>query len=512
MKTQIIRLEPYDDIYSAKDKMGWGQTSRILLVWPSRGRVLNRLLDLILLKRHSAELGSQLAFIVQDADIKLHAQELGIPIFSSIRKAEKNHWRPERRLRTILPLTVKRQPGEIWRRRRIPMNLPGLRAAAHPRTPAWIVHRFTRVLAFTIGVLAVLAIAALLVPSAEIQLAPENHIDKISISVAASPEFQSVDLSGVVPARSRTIIVEGRSTISTSGNIAIPDQFSSGEVTFTNLTERSIPLPLGIVVSTLDDEPIRFITTRSANVPPGDEGVVVPIDAISPGSAGNASARTILAIEGPLGLDLTVLNDRGTRGGSDQEAPAPSEADYQIIYDQLFEKLANSALEEISTSLSPDDLLISQEAVHIATLEETYAPAEIVPTDQLQLVLRMEFQTLIVSADDLHALGKSALEANLVPGFSAEEPSFKIKHTSQPSAETDSNVTTWRMQAKWQVKADLDFIWAIKLSIGLAPEVAAQQISDQLPLATPATIQLTPAWWPRMPVLPFRITVTDSNE
>ena len=24
MKTQIIQLEPYDDIYSAKDKMGWG--------------------------------------------------------------------------------------------------------------------------------------------------------------------------------------------------------------------------------------------------------------------------------------------------------------------------------------------------------------------------------------------------------------------------------------------------------------------------------------------------------
>jgi hypothetical protein len=36
MKTQIIQLESHDDIISIRDKMGWSQTSRILLVWPEK--------------------------------------------------------------------------------------------------------------------------------------------------------------------------------------------------------------------------------------------------------------------------------------------------------------------------------------------------------------------------------------------------------------------------------------------------------------------------------------------
>jgi hypothetical protein len=511
MKTQIIHLEPYDDIYSAKDKMGWGQTARILLVWPARGHVLNRPVDLIMLKRHSADLGSQLAFVVKDANIKMHAQELGIPIFNSTRKAEKNHWRPARRQRSALPLTVKRQPMNFWRRRRIPMNLEGLRAAAHPATPAWIMHPFTRVTAFTFGVLAVLAIAALLVPSAEIRLTPETQTEAITISVAASPEFQTVDLSGVVPATQRTIIVEGRSSLPTSGNIPLPDQFSNGEVAFTNLTERSIALPLGLVVTTLDEHPIRFRTTRSAIVPPGDEGVVVPVEALSPGSAGNTNARKILAIEGPLGLDLIVDNQRSTRGGSDQDTPAPSEADYQKLYDHLFATLAASALDEIRASLSPDDLLLSQEASQIATLEETYAPATILPSDQLQLVLRLEFQALVVTGQDLLSLGQSALDANLSPGFSADQASLDIQHLSTPAISNQSGSANWRMHVEWQTQADLDTTQAIKLAIGQVPELAEQSVTANLALDAPADIQLRPSWWPRLPFLPFRISVSVNN-
>jgi hypothetical protein len=511
MKTQIIHLEPYDDIYSAKDKMGWGQTARILLVWPVRGRVLNRAVDLIMLKRHSADLGSQLAFVVQDADIKMHAQELGIPIFNSTRKAEKNHWRPERRQRSALPLTAKRQPMNFWRRRRIPMNLEGLRAAAHPPTPGWVMHPFTRVTAFTIGVLAVLAIAALLVPSAEIRLTPETQIEAITILVAANPEFQNVDLSGVVPAIQRTIIVEGRSSLPTSGNIPLPDQFSSGEVTFTNLTERSLPLPQGLVVTTLDDNPIRFQTTRSATVPPGEEGIIVPVEALSPGSAGNTNARKILAIEGPLGLDLIVINQRSTRGGSDQDTPAPSDADYQAIYEQLFVTLAASALDEIRAALSPGDLLLSQEASHIATLEESYTPATILPSDQLQLVLRLEFQALVVAGQDLLNLGQSALEANLSPGFSANQASLDIQHLNAPDLSSQSGSANWRMHVEWQTRAEFDTAQAIKQAIGRTPEQAEQGLTANLALDAPADIQLRPSWWPRLPFLPFRITVSADN-
>lgn len=464
-----------------------------------------------MLKRHSAELGSQLAVVTADVDIKIHAQDLGIPIFNNIRQAEKSHWRPERKQRTDLPLTVKRQSVDMWRRRRLPRDLYRLRRAAHPRISRWITHPFTRVFAFTLGVLAVAAIAALLIPSAKIQLSPQTHTDKITISVAASPEFQDVDLSGSIPARPVNIIVEGRSNISTTGSVPIPDQSATGEVIFTNLTERTIPLPVGIVVSTLDDPPVRFQTTKSATVPPGEEGVAVKIEALNPGSSGNTPARSILAIEGPLGLDLTVINRIATRAGRDRQAPAPAETDYQELYNQLFKDLATSALEEIEASLSPDDLLLSKEATHFSTLEEEYSPEEIVPTDQLQLVLRLEFQAMTVAANDLYSLGQSALNANLISGYTTNPNEIEIKHFDKPAIDESGNPAIWRMQAEWQAKAILDTTQAIKLAIGQSPDAAAKNIAEELPLAGSPEIRLFPSWWPRMPFLPFRISVSTSN-
>lgn len=508
MKTQIIRLEPYDDIYSAKDKMGWGQTSRILLVYPLRGRVLNRRLDLIMLKRHCSELGSQLALVVQDAEIRYFAQDLGIPIFSSARKAEKEQWRPDRRQRGVLPKTIKRQSSEMWRLRRIPMNLIGLRDAAHPPTPRWIMHPFTRVLAFTLGVLGVLAVAALLLPSAEIQLTPETLTDRLTISVAASPEYQAVDISGTVPAYPRSVFVEGRGSIPSTGSIPLPDHFATGEVHFTNLTDRSMPLPEGTVVSTLDDDPLRYATKESVMVPPGDEGANVVVEALNPGTTSNTDANTILAIEGPLGLDLTVINEAAIEGGTDRMAPAPSEADYQELYDQLYATLARSALKEIGSTLAPDDLVLNYEATYLSTLEETYTPAEPRPIDQLELVLRLEFQALTVSGRDLQELGTKALEANLPDQYSSDLDSLEIINLTTPDFDPESGRARWRMRTKWQLQAQIDHTKALKSTIGYSPDQAKAHLTENIPQASEVKILLRPAWWPRMPFLPFRIIVT----
>ena len=93
MKTQIIQLEAYDDTVSVRDKMGWGQTSRILLVWPAQGRPLDRRLDLVLLLRHSLALGAQLGLVTQDSQVRLTALELSIPVFKNLRQAQTGRWR-----------------------------------------------------------------------------------------------------------------------------------------------------------------------------------------------------------------------------------------------------------------------------------------------------------------------------------------------------------------------------------------------------------------------------------
>ena len=512
MKTQIIRLEPYDDLYSAKDKMGWGQTARILLVWPARGKVLNRTLDLILIKRHSAELGAQLALVVRTADIRHNAEILGIPVYSSARQAEKSHWRPERRLRSAPPQTVKRQSPEKWRKRRIPLNLDGLKTAAHPRPAAWLFHPITRILAFTLGVLAVLAIAALLVPSATVYLDPETEIQKITISVSASPKVQSVELSGAIPAHAESVIVEGRGSLPTSGSIPLPDHRATGEAQFINLTEQSIPLSEGTLVSTLDAQPIRFVTTASAAIPPGAEGATVPIEAILPGSSGNVPAESIQAIEGALGLDLTVINPAPTRGGTNRQAPAPTEADYQKLYEQLYQTLAEKALEEVGAVLEEGDLLLDQSLTLVTELEKSYSPTEVSPTDLLQLVLRLEFQLVTITHQDIATLGLTVLETNLLEGMSGEIQSLKITHLSTPNIGDDSLAAHWRMQAQWQTTAQIDAAQATTLALGLPGEQAEARLNAELPLDGPAQVILQPSWWPRTPVLPFRISIISGSQ
>ena len=98
MKTQILQLEAHDDALSARDKLAWGQTGRIVLVWPARGRVLTRRLDLLLLLRQSQSMGIQLALVVSDPDVRYHARQLGISTFNNLRQAQKARWkRPEPR-------------------------------------------------------------------------------------------------------------------------------------------------------------------------------------------------------------------------------------------------------------------------------------------------------------------------------------------------------------------------------------------------------------------------------
>jgi hypothetical protein len=367
------------------------------------------------------------------------------------------------------------------------------------------------VIAFTMGVLGVLAIAALLVPSAEIQLMPETRREQITISVVANPEFQEVDISGTVPAHWDAVIVEGRGSIPTSGSIPLPDHFAVGEVFFVNLTDQTVPLPENTVVSTLDDPPIRFATVSSTIVPPGDEGANVSIQAMQPGAVSNVDAESILAIEGPLGLALTVSNSDPTTGGTDRNAPAPNESDYQELYQQLYDTLSETALKEIVEKLEPDDLLLSEAAEFVITHQEDYTPADPSPTDQLQLVLRLEFRALMVSGQDLRELAAEALVTNLPSNFVAEPESLTINNITQPFLDQEVLDARWRMSAQWQIDAQLDFKEAINLAIGLSPEEAIDRLTDQMSLAEPAHITPRPTWWPRLPVLPFRISVSEIN-
>ncbi|MEW5869938.1 MAG: baseplate J/gp47 family protein [Chloroflexota bacterium] len=524
MKTHILQLEPHDDILSARDKLGWAQGGRILIVWPSEGkatragRILHRRLDLVLLQRRCAALGAQLALVCRDPEVCFYAPRLGIPIFRSLRQAQNSPWRPPRRFRNpenqpsspfSAPLpSYSSSPLRGGLRGGDPISLRNTLIQPPPR-----LHPLLRLAAFSLAVLSVLSIAAALLPGAEIRLAPEQRTQQITIQAQASATDQSVLLSGSLPAQPVNVTVEARQSIPVSGSIWIPDQPAVGEVVFTNLTDQPVTIPETTIVRTLGSPALRFTVTRRGLVPAGPgQTLGLPVRCLTLGSPGNLPAGSLVAIEGQLGTQLSASNPQPTRQGADRKEPAPTEADRQNLASRLRQSLRQSALLELQASLQPGDLLLEDSLSLVEVLDETYSPAQAQPANQLSLSLRAEFQALRVSAQDLNFLAQAVLDAALPAGFEPSNGSLSIETLGPPVFQNGAAPTArWEMRASRRIQALLPPAQAVQLALGQAPGQAQQRLADGLPLAGLPEITLAPAWWPRLPILPFRITILEQE-
>ncbi len=505
MRTYILQLDQHDDIVSTRDKMRWGKAGRILLVWPERGQILNRRLDLVMLQRHSIYLGVKLALVTRDPEIRYHAPRLGIPVFKSLRRAQSAVWRVPRRFRKA------QEQAEGGFSPLGQRGLSGVRDAGGglPERPprARELHPVIRLIAFTLGVLAFLSIAAVLLPGAEVTLVPEQREQEHKVNVQASPDFSRVELSGSIPATWSTVTVEGRQSLPVSGSIKIPAQQATGQATFTNLTDLSVTVPEGTIVRTLDPEAIRFEVTRGDQIPaiPG-ESVTLPIRCLVPGPEGNLPANSLVAIEGLLGTQLSVTNSLPTRRGSERVEPAPSQQDREQLSNELEDALKKTALRELEDGLATGDLIVPESLQLVEVLEESYLPAGDQPADHLELNLRLEFRALVVSRIDLDELAHVVLEANLPEGFIPIDDSVTFTRLTRPTLEEGESIR-WQMLVQQDIRAHLKEPQTIQLVLGQTPAQAQARLTKSLPLQASPNIVVSPSWWPRLPILPFRVSI-----
>jgi hypothetical protein len=207
MKTQLLVLESHDDIISVRDRMSWAKTPRILLVWPKGEKIGLRPLDLKMLERHARALGATLGLVTRDSHVRREAAALGLPVFESPRAAQQDDW----------PAHFVKLP-KAWRHRKTQrLDLRAMRDAARPPEAAWRTSLAVRVGFFALGVLSVLAIAALFFPHAEITLSPESKTQSLTIPVVADPALQSVFIAGNIPAREATREITGSQSIPSTG-------------------------------------------------------------------------------------------------------------------------------------------------------------------------------------------------------------------------------------------------------------------------------------------------------
>lgn len=499
MKTQIIPLDTQEDYLSVRDKLNWSQTGRVLLTWPTDEPILTRL-DLVLIQRHSAARGAQLALVTENGEIRAIAQELRIPVFESTKEAQAARWRTFRRKRSARP---NRAPAP---------DLQALREAAHPARPAWIDKPVVRWSGFALAILALVAVALYAFPSASLNLTPETRPQLLSLPVRAGPAISQVNLAGRLPTYPVSVIVEARGSLPASGTVMVPFKSATGGIQFTNLTEQVVDIPAGTVVSTLDNPPVRFATSKAGQVPAGiGRSIIVSAAALNPGAAGNLPAGSLVAVEGPLGLDLSATNLYPTHDGSDSPVSGPTEADRQALLAQVTATLEKTAQEELQANLPQGDLALVPSLTYASTLEETYTPETGQPGEQLELTLRLEYIGQAVAGSDLQALVTPPLDATLPTGFSPVPDTLNVKLSSTPvlneAGELEFNITAER-----ELQADIPVAQVLALILGKTSAQASQSLLEALPLASSPQIEINPGWWPRLPVATFRIQVQQESQ
>lgn len=494
MKTQLIPLEAHDDLISVRDKMLWAKTPRILLVWPKSARISLRPLDLKVLQRHAAALGAQLGLVTRHRAIWREAQALNIPVFGSTGEAQRVPW-PKRDLKG------KRE----WRRPR--RNLRRLRKQAQVQEEAWRSHPLVRFLSFALGVLAVLLLASLFLPQADIALKPKTQLQAVTLPVRADPAASAVFITGSIPARVLRITVEGTREALTTGETSVPKTRAEGVVTFRNLTEGALVIPAGTVLTSTGLPGVRFVTLESGELAPGLKATVdVTVQAEQPGAAGNVEAGAIRAIEGGLGLQVAVTNAEPTSGGSDLVSTAATEEDHKRLRQTLFDALRRQALEEMHAQLTTGDVFFSDTFSLAQVLEETYEPPLGQASRKVTLTMRAEFQAYYAADTDLRELAKIVLEASRPTGFEALDDSLTLETLNPPV--TDANgVARWEIRATQVLTRRLDLPRVIPLALGRRPQAAQAVLAEALPLVEPPQIRLRPDWWPWLPLIPFNIRV-----
>lgn len=511
MKTFILRLEPHDDIISVRDKMGWAKDSRVLIVWPENETILNRRLDLVLLQRLSQASGAQMAFVCKDHEVRYHAPRLGIPVFKSIRQAQTRHWRLPFRFRKnaapepVLAIIKSAHASE----RQIPER-PQL--AAHALSPV------IRLFFFAAGVLAFLAIAAVLAPGAEVIMVPRTVVQDVLIDAYTSPEIKEMQLSGALPSQIVTVEVEGRASRSVSGQIRLPDQPARGALLFTNLTDQSIEIPVGTVIQPVDKQAgefsatpasgsLRYATQKTVFLPAGSGEIIeVPVQCLTPGKEGNQPANTLKAIEGFLGTQVSVTNPQPIDGGKDRLEPAPNERDRLELARELNDSLRLTALKELQSGLAPGDMLIPSSLVEGETLDKTFQPEDNQPADQLSLTWRLSYQARVVRSEDQYALALAVFDANLPHGYTPMPDTLTVETVDDPQ-QLDAQLIKWKLHAVRRLTAQISDSMARQAALGLPVHEAAQRMQTALQLEHTPQIVLTPGWWPRLPILPFRIQI-----
>ena len=98
------------------------------------------------------------------------------------------------------------------------------------------------------------------------------------------------------------------------------------------------------------------------------------------------------------------------------------------------------------------------------------------------------------------------MNAALPSGFTSAPGAVTVKTVTNPFLAEDGSLH-WTMRAERLIAQSFDTAQVTQLVQGYGVKKAQSNLDESLPSASSPDIQLSPAWWPWVPVVPFRIEV-----
>lgn len=472
--------------------------SAVWLVAPWHTSALRKLLNLKRLERLAEEAALDLRLVSRDGLTRRLARETSIPVY------------------LFAPPSAKR--GQVTRRRNGTRIVDASPQQTHqPSADALSIASTLLLLVVLLGAFALSL--ALFLPQAKVIVEPISQSASVSYRAIADPAQTEVDYSqAIIPARRISVHVEGHGQTPATGRTEVADAKATGYVVFANRTNQEVVIPEGTVVRTSSGVNVRFYTLAEATVP-GQlyAHVRVPIIAQEPGPTGNVRRLTINVVEGEIANQVDVLNDDPTEGGSMKDVPVVEREDFDRLHEQMTARLHEEAFEKI-----------------VSELEET----EAVPPDSLELEniereedQRVKQQNAVASAYAELDFSGIAYDQRMVEDLSAAFLEEQAEQEAEVVLESlqidvrDVGVTTTMtsdVQGSRALELDIDASAALaqaidkdRISGAIRGKPAADAVSwlqANLDLRQPPTVELQPAWWPRLPWLPARIEIRVSAE
>lgn len=396
--TRVFYLNPGEDASSVIDRIEWADARRLVLVEPIDALVLSERLDLVRVQRQSSRKQVDVAIVTLVEGQSAIARELGIPVFSSVDRAERSRWhsRPATGSSILSPKRHSQRPHPSELRpsdsriagyvlggitlgvvlvliydlvtvSQIDLRQLGKDAAFglalgvaaglvaflaswlfrryFPRQYGWLRWVFMT-LVFAVGILAPVGAAFIILPEARLTVTPAqvpvSAIARITVVVAGSEGeigLDEIDFEGQrIAGRRVSAEVSAEAVSAATGTSDVPSSRATGTVVFTNLLAQDYTVGRNTAVRTSAGSPVRFLTAGDVTVPPLGQAAV-GVEAVEPGPQGNVGVGLINRVEGASARAVRVTNPEPTRGGGVSQVRAVTQEDRDTLRRTLLAEL-----------------------------------------------------------------------------------------------------------------------------------------------------------------------------